>query len=108
MLHNSKSGPVSVPQPATVFPCSAAAGVRRPWIGAGESSSGTNGAQIVGSPSTVIDKLGKMRDKVGEFGCLLQVIYDHLEEFEAYRYSLTALAEDVLPVFAGPERAAAE
>jgi len=63
---------------------------------------------IVGSPNTVIEKLGKMREKVGQFGCLLQVIYDHLEEFEAYRYSLTALAEEVLPVFADPAQAAAE
>jgi alkanesulfonate monooxygenase SsuD/methylene tetrahydromethanopterin reductase-like flavin-dependent oxidoreductase (luciferase family) len=63
---------------------------------------------IVGSPSTVIDKLGRMRDKVGQFGCLLQVIYDHLEEFEAYRYSLTALADEVLPAFAEPRQEAAE
>jgi hypothetical protein len=49
-----------------------------------------------------------MRDKVGRFGCLLQVIYDHLDEFEAYRYSLTALAEEILPVFAEPSQAAAE
>ena len=62
---------------------------------------------IVGSPRTVIDKLGAMRAKVGEFGCLLQVIYDHLEEFAAYRYSLTALAEEVRPAFAA-ERQAAE
>ena len=63
---------------------------------------------IVGSPRTVIDKLGAMRDKVGQFGCLLQVIYDHLEEFEAYRYSLTALAEEVRPIFADVRQAAAE
>ena len=43
---------------------------------------------------------------VGQFGCLLQVIYDHLEEFEAYRYSLTALAEEVRPVFANARQAA--
>jgi alkanesulfonate monooxygenase SsuD/methylene tetrahydromethanopterin reductase-like flavin-dependent oxidoreductase (luciferase family) len=55
---------------------------------------------IVGSPQTVIEKLGAMRQKVGAFGCLLQVMYDHLEEFEAYRYSLTALAQEVLPVYA--------
>ena len=57
---------------------------------------------------TVIEKLGAMRAKVGEFGCLLQIMYDHLEEFEAYRYSLTALMEEVQPVFAQPEAAAAE
>ena len=63
---------------------------------------------IVGSPRTVTEKLGTMRQRVGEFGCLLQVIYDHLEEFEAYRASLTALAEEILPVFADPQSAAAE
>ncbi|HLG89089.1 MAG TPA: LLM class flavin-dependent oxidoreductase [Alphaproteobacteria bacterium] len=63
---------------------------------------------IVGSPKTVTEKLDAMRRKVGQFGCLLQVIYDHLEEFDAYRWSLTALAQEVLPNFAEPERAAAE
>jgi hypothetical protein len=62
---------------------------------------------IVGSPRTVTEKLGAMRDKVGQFGCLLQVIYDHIDEFEAYRYSLTALAEEVQPVFADAQQAAA-
>jgi alkanesulfonate monooxygenase SsuD/methylene tetrahydromethanopterin reductase-like flavin-dependent oxidoreductase (luciferase family) len=55
---------------------------------------------IIGSPRTVIEKLGRTRDKVGAFGTLLQVVYDHLEEFDAYRTSLTALCEEVLPVFA--------
>jgi len=63
---------------------------------------------IVGSPSTVTEKLGAMRDRVGQFGTLLQVIYDHIDQFEAYRYSLTALAEEVLPVFAEPRAMAAE
>jgi alkanesulfonate monooxygenase SsuD/methylene tetrahydromethanopterin reductase-like flavin-dependent oxidoreductase (luciferase family) len=63
---------------------------------------------IVGSPRTVIDKLGVMRAKVGDFGCLLQIMYDHLEQFAAYRYSLTALKEEVQPVFAEPQAVAAE
>lgn len=63
---------------------------------------------IVGSPKTVIEKLGAMRRKVGEFGCLLQVVYDHLEEFEAYRYSLSVLAGEVRPAFAADARIAAE
>jgi alkanesulfonate monooxygenase SsuD/methylene tetrahydromethanopterin reductase-like flavin-dependent oxidoreductase (luciferase family) len=63
---------------------------------------------MVGSPRTVTEKLGAMRDKVGQFGCLLQVIYDHLDEFDAYRWSLTALAEEVAPAFATSRAEAAE
>ena len=54
---------------------------------------------IVGSPSTAAEKLAKLRDKVGDFGCLLQVVYDHLDDMEAYRGSLTALREEVMPQF---------
>jgi alkanesulfonate monooxygenase SsuD/methylene tetrahydromethanopterin reductase-like flavin-dependent oxidoreductase (luciferase family) len=54
---------------------------------------------IVGSPQTAVEKLGGLRDKIGEFGCLLQVVYDHLEDMESYRASLTALQEEVLPQF---------
>jgi len=63
---------------------------------------------IVGSPRTVTEKLAAMRDRVGQFGTLLQVNYDHLDDFEPYRASLTALAEEVLPVFSEPVAAAAE
>ena len=63
---------------------------------------------IVGSPKTVTEKLGAMRDRVGAFGCLLQVIYDHLDDFQAYRNSLTALVQEVVPVFAEADREAAE
>jgi alkanesulfonate monooxygenase SsuD/methylene tetrahydromethanopterin reductase-like flavin-dependent oxidoreductase (luciferase family) len=54
---------------------------------------------IVGSPQTVIEKLGRLRDRVGAFGCLLQVIYDHLDEMEPYRASLAALSAEVFPAF---------
>jgi alkanesulfonate monooxygenase SsuD/methylene tetrahydromethanopterin reductase-like flavin-dependent oxidoreductase (luciferase family) len=54
---------------------------------------------VVGSPRTVIEKLGNLRARVGEFGCLLQVIYDHIDDMEGYRASLAALAEEVLPAF---------
>ncbi len=62
---------------------------------------------IVGSPRTVTEKLAAMRDRVGRFGTLLQVAYDHIDDFAPYRASLTALAEEVLPVFAEPAAAAA-
>jgi len=54
---------------------------------------------IVGSVQTAIEKLAALRDRVGDFGCLLQVVYDHLEEMEPYRASLSALNDEVLPQF---------
>jgi alkanesulfonate monooxygenase SsuD/methylene tetrahydromethanopterin reductase-like flavin-dependent oxidoreductase (luciferase family) len=54
---------------------------------------------IVGSPNTVIEKLGRLQDKVGKFGCLLNVIYDHTDEMTAYREHLTALRQEVMPAF---------
>jgi alkanesulfonate monooxygenase SsuD/methylene tetrahydromethanopterin reductase-like flavin-dependent oxidoreductase (luciferase family) len=51
----------------------------------------------VGSPRTVAEKLAKLRDKVGDFGTLLHVGYDHLEEMTPYRESLSALKTEVLP-----------
>jgi alkanesulfonate monooxygenase SsuD/methylene tetrahydromethanopterin reductase-like flavin-dependent oxidoreductase (luciferase family) len=54
---------------------------------------------IVGSPQTAAEKLARLRDKVGDFGCLLQVVYDHIDDMEPYRASLTALQQEVLPRF---------
>jgi alkanesulfonate monooxygenase SsuD/methylene tetrahydromethanopterin reductase-like flavin-dependent oxidoreductase (luciferase family) len=54
---------------------------------------------IVGSPRTAMEKLAALRDKVGDFGTMLQVVYDHLDDQERYRASLTALSDEVLPVF---------
>jgi alkanesulfonate monooxygenase SsuD/methylene tetrahydromethanopterin reductase-like flavin-dependent oxidoreductase (luciferase family) len=54
----------------------------------------------VGSPQTVVEKLSRMKDKVGVFGTLLQVGYDHLEEKGAYRDSLRSLKTDVVPKLA--------
>jgi alkanesulfonate monooxygenase SsuD/methylene tetrahydromethanopterin reductase-like flavin-dependent oxidoreductase (luciferase family) len=51
----------------------------------------------VGSPATVAERLSRLRDKIGDFGTLLQVGYDHLEEMAQYRESLTALKTEVLP-----------
>jgi len=66
----------------------------------------TDKVWIVGSPRTVVEKLERLQDKVGRFGCLLQVIYDHLDEKAAYRASLTALATEVLPAFENRAQAA--
>ena len=61
---------------------------------------------IVGSPQTAIEKLGRLRDKVGAFGCLLQVVYDHIDELTPYRESLAAVQGEVLPAFGDMEIAA--
>jgi alkanesulfonate monooxygenase SsuD/methylene tetrahydromethanopterin reductase-like flavin-dependent oxidoreductase (luciferase family) len=54
---------------------------------------------IVGSPTTAAEKLAHLRNRVGDFGCLLQVVYDHVDDMEAYRGSLTALRDEVMPLF---------
>ena len=51
----------------------------------------------VGSPQTVIEKIGRLKRRVGDFGCLLHVGYDHIEEMTPYRESLQALKTEVLP-----------
>ena len=52
---------------------------------------------VVGSPTTVTEKLEALQHKVGKFGCLLQVGYDHIDEKTAYRNSMRALHDEVLP-----------
>jgi alkanesulfonate monooxygenase SsuD/methylene tetrahydromethanopterin reductase-like flavin-dependent oxidoreductase (luciferase family) len=54
---------------------------------------------IIGTPETAAEKLAALRDRVGDFGCLLQVVYDHIDDVEPYRASLTALQQEVLPRF---------
>lgn len=63
---------------------------------------------LVGSPATVAEKLAQMYDDLGGFGTLLMFAYDGSEEAEAYKESMTLLAEEVLPRVRGltPERAA--
>jgi alkanesulfonate monooxygenase SsuD/methylene tetrahydromethanopterin reductase-like flavin-dependent oxidoreductase (luciferase family) len=63
---------------------------------------------MIGSPNTVAEKLGALRHKVGAFGCLLQVIYDHTDEMTAYRESVTALKNEVLPKLEATKADAAE
>jgi hypothetical protein len=40
-----------------------------------------------------------LRDTVGDFGCLLQVVYDHRDDPEPYRTSMSTLREEILPQF---------
>jgi alkanesulfonate monooxygenase SsuD/methylene tetrahydromethanopterin reductase-like flavin-dependent oxidoreductase (luciferase family) len=54
---------------------------------------------IVGSPRTAAEKLARLRDTVGDFGCLLQVVYDHLDDPEPYRASMSILRGEILPQF---------
>ena len=55
----------------------------------------------VGSPRTVERKIAGMIKASGGFGCLLVISYDHLDDMEGWRESTRALAEEVMPQFAG-------
>jgi alkanesulfonate monooxygenase SsuD/methylene tetrahydromethanopterin reductase-like flavin-dependent oxidoreductase (luciferase family) len=52
---------------------------------------------LIGSPSTVAEKLEAVHDEVGGFGGLLVFGFDYAEKPEAWRNSLRLLAEEVLP-----------
>lgn len=52
---------------------------------------------IVGSADTVAEKLAEMQEISGGFGVLLAYGYDHLDEKDRWRESLSALSNDVLP-----------
>ena len=52
---------------------------------------------IVGSPSTVAEKIAAIYDDVGGFGELLVFGFDYSESPEAWRHSLELLAKEVLP-----------
>jgi alkanesulfonate monooxygenase SsuD/methylene tetrahydromethanopterin reductase-like flavin-dependent oxidoreductase (luciferase family) len=52
---------------------------------------------IVGSPSTVAEKIAKIHDEVGGFGQLLVFGFDYVENPKAWRHSLELLAKEVLP-----------
>jgi alkanesulfonate monooxygenase SsuD/methylene tetrahydromethanopterin reductase-like flavin-dependent oxidoreductase (luciferase family) len=55
---------------------------------------------LVGSPKTVIDKLGAMHQETGGFGCLLVLTFDQLENNEGWSNSQRMLMEEVMPHFA--------
>jgi alkanesulfonate monooxygenase SsuD/methylene tetrahydromethanopterin reductase-like flavin-dependent oxidoreductase (luciferase family) len=54
-------------------------------------------AWLVGSPDTVVEKIERLVDEVGEFGVLLAHTYDMPEHSEAWSRSLELLAHEVLP-----------
>ena len=51
----------------------------------------------VGSPSTIVDKIGELQHTTGGFGSVLVVIYDFSTEQEAWDESLHLLTHEVLP-----------
>jgi alkanesulfonate monooxygenase SsuD/methylene tetrahydromethanopterin reductase-like flavin-dependent oxidoreductase (luciferase family) len=54
---------------------------------------------LVGSPQTVVDKLGALQRRTGGFGALLAVLYDFSTEPEWWDESLQRLVSEVLPHF---------
>ncbi len=54
---------------------------------------------LVGSPSTVTQKLAQMYDDSGGFGMLTVINFDFKDEFSAWTASQRALVEEVLPQF---------
>jgi alkanesulfonate monooxygenase SsuD/methylene tetrahydromethanopterin reductase-like flavin-dependent oxidoreductase (luciferase family) len=52
---------------------------------------------LVGSPATVAEKLERVYDEVGGFGCLLVFCFDYQENPQAWRHSMALLAEEVMP-----------
>ncbi len=54
---------------------------------------------LVGSPATVVDKIGALQRRTGGFGTLLLMIYDFSTESGAWEESLRRLVEEVLPHF---------
>ena len=56
---------------------------------------------LVGSPSTVTNKIRDLYEMVGGFGTLLWLTYDHSDNKPAYEKSMRLLAEEVMPQLAG-------
>jgi alkanesulfonate monooxygenase SsuD/methylene tetrahydromethanopterin reductase-like flavin-dependent oxidoreductase (luciferase family) len=52
---------------------------------------------LVGSPRTVAEKLERVYDEVGGFGCLLVFCFDYEENPGAWRHSMELLAREVMP-----------
>ncbi|MEW6298214.1 MAG: LLM class flavin-dependent oxidoreductase [Thermodesulfobacteriota bacterium] len=55
---------------------------------------------LVGSPRTVVQKLGDMYEETGGFGCLLVLTFDQSENQEGWANSQRLLMEEVMPHFA--------
>jgi alkanesulfonate monooxygenase SsuD/methylene tetrahydromethanopterin reductase-like flavin-dependent oxidoreductase (luciferase family) len=56
-------------------------------------------AWFVGSPQTVVDKIGALQRATGGFGCLLIMLYDWSSEAAWWEESLQRLVEEVWPHF---------
>jgi alkanesulfonate monooxygenase SsuD/methylene tetrahydromethanopterin reductase-like flavin-dependent oxidoreductase (luciferase family) len=54
---------------------------------------------LVGSPTTVAERLQAIYDEVGGFGTLLLFCFDYSENSQAWRHSLELLAREVMPRF---------
>jgi alkanesulfonate monooxygenase SsuD/methylene tetrahydromethanopterin reductase-like flavin-dependent oxidoreductase (luciferase family) len=52
---------------------------------------------LIGSPTTVVEKIERMYAEVGGFGSLLLFCFDYSETPEAWRDSMRLLAEEVMP-----------
>ncbi|MGY8686073.1 alkane 1-monooxygenase, partial [Bradyrhizobium sp. UFLA05-153] len=52
---------------------------------------------IVGSPSTVAEKIEKIYEEVGGFGVLLVFGFDYKHKPEAWHHSLALLKKEVMP-----------
>jgi alkanesulfonate monooxygenase SsuD/methylene tetrahydromethanopterin reductase-like flavin-dependent oxidoreductase (luciferase family) len=52
---------------------------------------------IVGSPSTVAEKIEEMNAATGGFGTLMVLGYDYIDQPDAWRHSLELLAKEVMP-----------
>jgi alkanesulfonate monooxygenase SsuD/methylene tetrahydromethanopterin reductase-like flavin-dependent oxidoreductase (luciferase family) len=52
---------------------------------------------IVGSPDEVVDKVGRLRERVGAFGYLMQVVHDWWPDQRPWRRSMELLATRVQP-----------
>src|SRR5438034_2377405 len=52
---------------------------------------------LIGSPSTVVEKIERMYDEVGGFGSLLLFCFDYSDNPRAWHNSMRLLAEEVMP-----------
>ncbi|MGH7090068.1 MAG: LLM class flavin-dependent oxidoreductase, partial [Stellaceae bacterium] len=52
---------------------------------------------LIGSPSTVLDKLEQIYDEVGGFGTILLFCFDYRHKPEAWHESMRLLAHEVMP-----------
>jgi alkanesulfonate monooxygenase SsuD/methylene tetrahydromethanopterin reductase-like flavin-dependent oxidoreductase (luciferase family) len=56
---------------------------------------------LVGSPTTVAERLQAIYDEVGGFGHLLLFCFDYSENPKAWQHSMELLAKEVMPKFKG-------